>query len=109
MDDEIFICDEMKKLRDALDKVGIPWEDWSRGNPYPVCCTKFRIGRTRYSVINGYGSYGGYWERSKLNKGLLEVMRNNKAPKGWLTAAQVLEYCEITINESDKENDHEDN
>ena len=91
----IFVCEEMKKLRGALDKKGIQWADQSGGIACPICVTKFKIGRTKYSVSNGYGTYGGYWERKPLNKGLLEVMRNSQEPKGYLTAQQVLEYCGI--------------
>ncbi len=90
----VFLCAEMQKLRDALTEKDIEWAD--RSDEFPaICRTHFRIGRKRYSVINGYGTYGGYWERSPMNKGLLEVRRGKQEPKGYMTAEQVLEFCEI--------------
>ena len=91
----IYVCEEMKKFRDALDERGIQWTDGSSGVICPICMTSFKIGRTRFSVINGYGTYGGYWERSPMNKGLLELRINSRDPTGYLTAEKALICCGI--------------
>lgn len=96
----MIICEEMQKLRDALDKMGVEWVDasdeWKTGK-YDTCISDFYICRThfnyngkRYSVINGYGSFGGYDMFSDDNKNLLEIMFPNNEIEGYLTAEDVL-------------------
>lgn len=90
------MCEEMIKLRQMLDDRGIKWKDVSEVYPQ----SKFYINRTHftfdeiyYSVINGYGTYGGYDSFDHVNKGLLEIKGegvNNGDPLGWLTAEEVL-------------------
>ena len=48
------------------------------------------------SVINGFGSYGGYDPMRKSNQGLLELMPdldNMSEPIGHLTAEEVIDIC----------------
>lgn len=72
------MCNEMVKLRAELDKRGISWEDKSSIVPQKAIKmmvaqgidaqfadssmfrTHFNVGDYHYSVIYGYGSYGGY-------------------------------------------------
>lgn len=47
-----------------------------------------------WSVIHGYGTYGGF-SSIDADRGLLEVMSdaiNNGEPIGWLTAERVMQY-----------------
>jgi hypothetical protein len=90
------ICPEMLKLRNMLDKMNIDWEDDSDHlTPNTIECrvyrTKFYINSDTYSVIYGYGTYGG-WNRF-LEKGdpkLLELMINDEEPTGWHTAENII-------------------
>ena len=98
------VCEEMQKLRSALDKMGVEWDDaseewltppYSNGKSLAVrrdyiCRTRFHYKGNRFSVINGFGTYGGYDSILTENMGLLEVMVNGKEPSGFLTAATVL-------------------
>ena len=105
----IEMCEEMKKLRDKLDKLGIVWHDETTSTPENVIeemvrkgckrqyCevtiyrTHFIINDVKYSVINGFGTYGGYEPFSDQNNGLLEMMAENDGdPVGWLTADDVI-------------------
>lgn len=97
------ICEEMKKLRAALDKMGVAWVDkseewkaadysnWFNIEDYGICRTHFDYNGKHYSVINGFGSFGGYDGFDKENKNLLEIMLPNKELKGYLTADEVIE------------------
>ena len=79
------VCKEMQKLRDWLDENEICWEDVSEdfGKGIPseidyelwICRTHFEVKGHEISVINGYGTYGGYGLFSKDNNGLLETKR----------------------------------
>lgn len=96
MEEQVFVCEEMKKLRKMLDDRGIEWQDTSRPGDIWVCQTRVDIGRKHYSIINGVGSYGGFSMLSGKNYGLLEVWdftRENE-PIGSLTAEQVLQHIE---------------
>ena len=96
------VCKEMQKLRTELDKMGVEWIDrseewqaadfidWSIFKNYGICRTHFDYNGKHYSVINGYGSLGGYDEFDKENKNLLEIMFPNEDVKGYLTAKDVL-------------------
>lgn len=85
---------EMKLLRQVLDKKGIEWVDdtldKSEGFPFldlSIYRTKFRYNGHFYSVISGYGTYGG-------EHGLLEMMRDSNDPIGSLTHEGVIDIIE---------------
>lgn len=84
---------EMVKLRRLLDAEGIAWVDASdEKSIYHIDRTHFRYRRYRWSVIHGYGTYGGknHWDK---DMGLLELRSNgagNGDPIGWLTADEVM-------------------
>ena len=96
------ICKEMQKLRDWLDENNIPWMDQSEDYHIDLgdlgkmwmCRTKFEIGGVLCSVINGYGSYGGFNSFEKDNQGLLEIWADQKindgSPEGYLTADEII-------------------
>lgn len=96
----MIVCDEMLQLRAELDKMGVEWVDasdeWKIGeydtciNFFYICRTHFNYNGKRYSVINGYGSFGGYDMFSYDNKNLLEIMFPNNEIEGYLTAEDVL-------------------
>lgn len=104
----ITLCDEMKKLRKALDARGIPWDDCSSVDSEDKISRNIALGisayfsgttiyRTHfqykdhmYSTINGYGTYGGYSPHTGKNDGLLEVYIDWDEVTGWLTADGVL-------------------
>lgn len=92
------VCEEMKKLRKWLDEQGIQWFDDSDdpeiiGKKYQICRTKFEIGNYDFSVIHGFGTYGGKWyyDGEFFDKDLLECRSGNHEPVGWLTAEDVIE------------------
>ena len=82
---------EMKKLRALLDAENIEWEDKSDYGIYPICRTHFSYNGQRWSVIHGYGTYGGYSSFS-TDRGLLEAYNFNDEPIGYLTAEEVMHY-----------------
>lgn len=90
------VCEEMQKLREYLNKHNIQWTDVSE--PYCfswMCRTHFTLRNNHWSVINGYGSYGGFGTFSPNNEGLLELMTsevNGGEPVGYLTADDVIKY-----------------
>ena len=91
-----YICDEMKKLREWLDKEGIKWED-ATDKDYCfgwMARTHFTYKDNFVSVINGYGSYGGFSRFEPHNKDLLEMMIGENEPIGYLTADQVITNLE---------------
>lgn len=109
------ICEEMVKLRDALTKRGISWIDKSDiksedeiqkvikfgiAHEYAdtsIFRTHFEINGNLWSVINGYGTYGGYDPFIGKNYGMLECMAscvNNGEPVGYLTAVEVMQMVE---------------
>ena len=103
-----YICEEMQKLRDGLDARGIPWIDHSEtgdsGSGYWMCRTRFEYNDTIWSVIHGYGSYGGYDVFCKKDSELLECMCdlvNDGEPEGHLTADDVFKLMEES---NDKDN-----
>lgn len=105
------VCKEMQKLRKTLDIMGIEWidrsEEWQATDyfdllnikNYGICRTHFDYNGKHYSVINGYGSFGGYDGFDKENKNLLEIMLPNNDVIGYLTAKEVLEIIEENKNE----------
>ena len=89
---------EMIRLRKLLTALGIEWRDQSEDFYLPLDRTKFMINGFEWSVIHGYGSYGGYDFYSNIDRGLLELMTscvNNGDPIGYLTADDVLDYVKI--------------
>ncbi len=106
------ICEEMKKLRSILDDKKILWEDASE--EWETCCSpepearielrKYYIHRTwlqidgkPISVINGFGTTGGWSDFTPLNEGCLELRTdgiNDGDPVGWLSADDVIELLE---------------
>lgn len=109
------ICDEMKKLRKMLDEEGIKWKDCSGITPDEVIeknidagidkyhadatiyRTHFESNGYKYSVIYGYGTYGGYDPFNGDDPGLLECMTakiNGGEPQGFLTAEDVMKIIE---------------
>lgn len=107
------MCEEMYKLRGMLDARNIEWQDKSVITPpeqiakcisigieknyadASIYRTHFEVHGYFWSVINGYGTYGGYDPYTGNNKGLLELMSdmvNGGEPIGCLTAEQI---CKI--------------
>lgn len=97
------VCEEMQKLRTWLDENKISWEDVSEDFSHNItdkfdfemwiCRTHFKIKKHTISVINGYGTYGGYGIFSEDNQGLLETMGlwyGDDSVKGYLTADEVI-------------------
>lgn len=91
------MCEEMIKFRELLDANGIEW--WDASTKYhEEYLGIFKIDRTHFhhrdygwSVINGYGTFGGIESVSIGNRGLLELMSNavnDGEPVGWLTAEE---------------------
>lgn len=94
------VCDEMKKLREYLDSNEIEWADVSSEySGFYICRTHFTYGENKYSVVNGYGTCGGYNYFNKVNDGLLEMRVSNKEPIGHLTADEVIEIIDRKIQE----------
>ena len=87
-------CEEMKLFRKALDKKNIAWEDKSEelSEEMWFCRTHFEYNGNLVSVINGFGTYGGWAgaNGTDVNRGLLEVMIENNEPVGWLTAESAI-------------------
>lgn len=90
------ICAEMQKLREYLDSHDIKWRDSSDDfTEWWMCRTKFEIKGNSFSVINGFGSYGGVLIGRSRNQGLLECWINEKGePTGYLTAEDVIKEIE---------------
>lgn len=78
---------EMRKLRTELDRRGIAWWDESDDD---ITRTVFEHNGTRWSVINGLGTYGG-WRRDFGNQGLLEIWDGKEDEVGFLTADDALQ------------------
>ena len=86
--------EEMTKLRELLDQQDIEWRDdsFDRKGGFPfldlsIYRTKFRYNGCAYSVICGYGTYGG-------EVGLLELRIGDCDPVGNMTAEEVMEIIE---------------
>lgn len=98
------VCEEMRKLRDWLDKNNIDWIDRSEDlsiykkdslePEYELWWvrTLFGINNDLISVINGHGTWGGYGITSKKNEGFLEVMGLwSGEVRGQLTCEEITE------------------
>lgn len=66
-------CPEMQKFRAMLDRRGIEWEDRSENGFCPIVRTHFWYKDNLWSVIHGYGSFGGYDSLTGQDSQLLEV------------------------------------
>ncbi len=87
----IKIADEIQKLMEIMPDVNVDYLDTS------MYRTHFDYKGTRWSVINGYGSYGGYDPIDGKNEGLLELLidgTEGNEPIGNLTADDILNYME---------------
>ena len=74
----IIIVEEMKKFRELLNENKIEWIDDSEAMDTELyICRTHPKNHKRWSVVNGFGTYGGYsmWEK---NEGLLEAMIDDK-------------------------------
>ena len=112
------MCEEMSKLRKMLDEAGIEWKDVSIVTPDELIEKSIAVGidayhadttiyRTHFehkdyhfSVIYGYGTYGGYDAFNGSDPGLLECMTekvNGGEPQGWLTAEQVMNIVNMEV------------
>lgn len=78
---------EMRKIRAELTKRKIAWWDESTDD---VDRTVFEHQGKRWSVINGYATYGG-WRRDFGNQGLLEIWNGEEDEVGFLTADDALQ------------------
>lgn len=88
---KVYVCPEMQKLRDILTEKEIEWHDGSCEKTQ-ICQTIIKIGRKRWSAINGFGTEGGKKKIDDPNFGLLELWDYTKNdPAGWLSAENVLE------------------
>ena len=93
------LCKQMQQLRYLLDKKNIEWEDDTEveNNHIWISRTYFTYKNNNYSVINGFGTYGGISYVEGKNHGLLELMCpgvNNGEPLGWLTAEECIKVIE---------------
>ena len=78
-------CKEMVLLRIWLWLHRVEYIDTS---DYIACRTWFMYRGKEISVINGLGTTGGLI--GLTNAGFLEMMIENRKPKGWLTAKDVV-------------------
>lgn len=97
----MIVCDEMKKLRQMLDEKNIPWHDasdvmsGSKEWPMWICRTHFEYNGLKFSVVNGFGTYGGWYGANPgmtedKNMGLLEIVIEDNEPVGWLKAEDIM-------------------
>jgi hypothetical protein len=104
----IKFCKETKKLRKYLDDHGIKWFDKSDdfrdlvGFNFYIERTHFILHDNFWSVIHGYGTYGGF-NRLEKDRGLLELMTsevNGGVPIGYFKAEDVIGFIEGRTNDS---------
>lgn len=85
---------EMIKFRNLLDQHNIAWHDAStRFADFYIDRVHLEYRNYKFSVINGFGTYGGYITDESKNKGLLELMSNainGGEPVGELTAEEAI-------------------
>ena len=89
--------EEMNILREILTNRGIKWKDRSDKPGFPlidlaIYRTRFSFQNKEWSVICGYGTYGG-------DKGLLEVMIGDGDPIGHLSAKDVVNLMDKGVIE----------
>lgn len=106
------VVEEMKKLRELLDKKGIKWQDHSDDFGESeikcnwICRTWFKVEGKRVSCINGLGTYGGCtaFDGFEKNRGLIEMMIWGEGdPIGYLTAEECIEILEKTFKKRKNE------
>lgn len=91
MKKDFYVCDEMSKLREELDKRNIRWRDFTEiYDGHWICRTRFWHKDKKVSVIHGYGTYGGIM--FGCDQGLLEVWSEliDDQPVGHLTAEDII-------------------
>ena len=100
------ICGQMKKLRRILDEKKIAWEDKTEemSDMVKIARTHFEYKGIKVSVINGFGTYGGWAgangaRKEEDNEGLLEVMVSGSELCGWLTAVEAIRFIEEKVND----------
>ncbi len=94
------MCEEMVILREYLDSHGIKWRDDSceYDGDFFIHRTKFEVNGHTFSVINGYGTYGGIVSFGCKNDGLLELMLDGREPYGCLSAIEVEGYIDECLH-----------
>ena len=98
MNNEDIKCEEMAKLVEMLKSYGIGCNTNLEcfENYYKFITTFYwqfeKNKQTPVSVINGYGTYGGYSSVRPTNAGLLEMRIGESEPIGSLTANEVIKY-----------------
>lgn len=105
------ICEEMQKLRNYLDEKKIEWRDDTEeySETVKIARTHFEYNDKFVSVINGFGTYGGWYGSNypamteEQNLGLLEVMIDGEEPVGWLKAEDAIKLVEETENDEKEE------
>ena len=96
---DFYVCEEMKKLREGLTKRGIKWNDMTQYGPPGheelwICRTKFEYHGNMWSVIHGFGTYGGF-SHFVHDCGKLELRVGLYGePIGRLTAAEVFKLMD---------------
>lgn len=95
---KFYVCEEMQKLRAGLKEREISWIDKSDDCNYRglwVCRTHFMYNGDHWSVINGFGTYGGF-DHYSINRELLECQCGELSePIGFLTAADVFRIMDV--------------
>ena len=98
---KVEMSQEMVDFRKLLDEAAIDWEDRSDVNPWcTIYRTHFWSRGNKYSVIHGYGSYGGVDPFTQYDEGMLELMSsavNDGYPVGYLTARKAYELVQESI------------
>lgn len=91
-------CYELNKLKDYLDTRRIKYAIKSDPETahYRIERIHFMINDYRWSVIHGYGTYGGLDPLTGEDKGLLELYTTQIQPDpfGCLTCAELIELIE---------------
>ena len=82
------MVEEMTKFREHLSDIGVAW--WDESDEL-IDRTKFEHRGTRWSVVNGIGTYGGVYWGTPGNLGLLEAYNFIDEPIGCLTAGDAVQ------------------
>lgn len=100
-----YVCAEMKKLREGLTKRGIEWKDMTQYGPPGheelwICRTTFEYHGKTWSVLHGFGTYGGFSHYIHDDCKLELMVGLYSGPIGRLTAEKVFRLM-------DKEGDND--